>query len=246
MASTRFSWRLAIVIVVAVLVTMAVRWPLAWTTKALPEGVQCAEPAGSVWRGRCGALTAGGLPFGATSWQVRALPLLRGTLAAQVRAQLGADRISGEFEWRPDGRRMARRVEADLTLGAGLLAQGAMGLSGRLHARIDRAVLRGRRVHELIGLVTVQQLAQGGTPLGNFEIRFPDAPVADDPKGELRDLGGPLGVTGTLTLTDEPGYVIDGQVTVRAETPPALAAQIAILGTPDAGGRRPFSLAGTY
>ena len=59
-------------------------------------------------------------------------------------------------------------------------------------------------------------------------------------------LGGPVGVTGTLTLTGEPGYVIDGLVTVRADTAPALAAQIAILGTPDSEGRRPFSIAGTY
>ena len=60
------------------------------------------------------------------------------------------------------------------------------------------------------------------------------------------DLAGPLGFTGTLAFTGEPGYVIDGKVTTRADTPPALARQIAFLGTPDAQGRRPFSIAGTY
>jgi general secretion pathway protein N len=249
MAPSRSSWRFATLLIVAVIVTLAARWPLAWATKWLPAGMQCAEPAGSVWHGRCESLAVGGLALGDTSWQVHALPLLRGVLAATVHVRQGADRIAGEFELRPDGRRMAHDVEAELGLGTGILSQGAMGLTGRLHAKLDRAVLRDRRVHDLVGTVTVQRLAQGGTPLGDFELRFPVAPIAGatgDVTGELRDLGGPVGVTGTLTLTGEPGYVIDGLVTVRADTAPALAAQIAILGTPDSEGRRPFSIAGTY
>ena len=248
--SPRFSWRLATVIATALIVTIVARWPLAWTTHWLPTGVVCDTPAGSAWSGHCGSLTVRGVPLGDTSWQFHPLPLLRGTLAFSLQSQQGTDRIAAELELRPDGRRIARQVEADLTLGTGLLRQESMGLTGRMHASLARAVLQGRRVHELAGIVTVQHLAQGATPLGSYEIRFPAAPVAGDDradvKGELRDLGGPLGFTGTLAFTGEPGYVIDGKVTTRADTPPALARQIAFLGTPDAQGRRPFSIAGTY
>ena len=227
-ATPRFSWRLATVIATALIVTIVARWPLAWTTHWLPTGVVCDTPAGSAWSGHCGSLTVRGVPLGDTSWQFLPLPLLRGTLAFSLQSQQGTDRIAAELELRPDGRRIARQVEADLTLGTGLLRQESMGLTGRMHA----------------------SLAQGATPLGSYEIRFPDAPVAGDDradvKGELRDLGGPLGFTGTLAFTGEPGYVIDGKVTTRADTPPALARQIAFLGTPDAQGRRPFSIAGTY
>lgn len=234
----------------ALVVTIVARWPLAWTTRWLPAGVECNAPAGSAWRGRCGALTAGGVPLGDTSWQFHPLSLLRGTLALSIRTQQGTDHIAAELELKPDGRRVAHHVTADLTLGTGILQQVSMGLTGRVQARLERAVLRGRRVHDLVGVVTVQHLAQGATPLGNYEARFPATPVTGNEsttvQGELRDLGGPLGFTGTVAFTDEPGYVIDGLVAARADTPPALARQIAFLGTPDAGGRRPFSIAGTY
>lgn len=247
---SRFPWRLALVVVVAILVTIGVRWPLSWATHWLPAGVQCDAPAGTVWHGRCGSLTADGLQLGDTSWQFHPLPLLRGTFAATVQSRQGADHFKGDLELRAGGRRIARHVEADLTLGEGLLRQGAMGLTGRVHAGLERAELHERTVRELVGTLTVQGLTQGSTPLGNYEISFPDASAAADDAsrvtGALRDLGGPLGISGTLALTDEPGYVIDGFVTLRADTPPALARQIAILGTPDAAGRRPFSIAGTY
>ncbi len=245
---SRFSWRLAMVIALAILVTIIVRWPLAWAARWLPAQIECAAPAGSVWNGRCAALTVRGLPLGDTSWQFRPFPLLRGTLAATVRSRQGADHFQGDIELRADGRRIARHVEADLTLGGGLLREGAMGFTGRLHARLDRAVLHDRKVRELAGTVTVQALTQGSTAFGDYEIRFPDVAqgAASGVKGSLRDLGGPLGISGALTLTDEPGYVIDGFVTLRADTPPTLARQIALLGTPDEAGRRPFSVAGTY
>ncbi|MCW5569879.1 MAG: type II secretion system protein N [Steroidobacteraceae bacterium] len=249
-AAPRFSWRLATVAVVVVIATVAARWPLAWTTRWLPDSVQCGVPAGSLWHGRCGALTIAGLPLGDTSWQVRLLPLLRGTLAATLVSRQGADQFSADLEWRPDGRRILRNVDAELTLGAGLLSRSAFGLAGRAQVRLGRVVLRDRRVLDLAGLVSVRRLAQGNTPLGDYEVRFPEVPPAGNgtkaPAGQLRDIGGPLGVTGTITLTDEPGYVVAGMVTTRADTAPALAAQIAYLGTPDAQGRRPFSLAGTY
>lgn len=254
--AARFSWRFAIVIAVAAAATIVVRWPLAWATHWLPAGVRCDWPAGTLWHGRCGTLAVDGVLLGDTSWQLHPLALLRGTLAADLSAQQGADRIAARVELRPDGRRIARNVEADLTLGSGMLQQGAAGLSGRVHAQFERAVLHGRAVRDLAGVVTVRGLAQGQTPLGSFEVRFPAAPAggnhpgstngAPGVTGALRDIGGPLGVAGTLTLTDEPGYVVDGRVTVRADTPPALARQIALLGTPDAAGGRPFSVAGTY
>lgn len=247
---SRFSWRLTLVVATALVVTIVARWPLAWTTRWLPAGVTCGAPAGSAWHGHCGALTVNGVALGDTSWRLHPLSLLRGTLALSILTQQGADRIAAELELKPDGRRIARDVTADLTLGTGMLQQASMGLTGRLQARLERAVLRGRRVHDLAGVVTVQHLAQGATPLGNYEVRFPDTPVSGKEsttvKGELRDLGGPIGFTGTIALTDEPGYVIDGLIAARADTPPALARQIAFLGTPDAQGQRPFSIAGTY
>ena len=65
--------------------------------------------------------------------------------------------------------------------------------------------------------------------------------------GQLRDLGsGPLAVEGTVRLTPEPGFDLEGLVTARPTASPELAQDIQFLGSPDARGRRPFSLAATF
>lgn len=237
--------RLAALIAAAVLLTLLVRWPLSWTIGWLPDTVQCANPAGSIWRGRCATLGAGPVRLGETSWQLRPLGLLRGALAATVQSRQGPDWLKADVELRLGGRRVARNVAAELRLGEGLLQQNAMGLRGQLQLQLPRLVLDDRIVREIEGRITARRLTQGSNraaSLGDYELVFP----AGSLQGELRDLGGPLGVTGTVTLTDEPGYVVEGLVTLRADTPPALARSISMLGTPDAAGRRPFSLAGTY
>lgn len=238
--------RWAALIAIALLVTLIVRWPLAWATRWLPAQLHCEAPAGSLWHGRCAALTVGGRDLGDASWQLRPLRLLRGGLAAGVQLVQSGDVVRGEIELRPGGTIVAHDLEARLTLGAGLLLQNPLGLRGVLHAQLERLVLKGRVVDDIVGTISAQYLSQGGaqpTALGNYEVVF----TAAAPRhGALRDVGGPLQVTGTITLTDEPGYVVEGLVATRPDTPEALARQISYLGTPDASGRRPFSVAGTY
>ncbi|MBV6416574.1 MAG: hypothetical protein CMLOHMNK_01168 [Steroidobacteraceae bacterium] len=249
-ASGRFSWRFAAAILLVVLAILVARWPLSWATHWLPRGVTCERPAGTVWHGRCEQLAASGLQLGTATWQLRALPLLRATLAATVDARTGTEHVQGEIELRPDGRLIVNRAQGDLVLGQGMLRNSAMGLGGRLHAQVERAVLHERALVDLAGVFTVRDLVQGVTRLGSVEVRFDEAPGgaqrSQGIEGTLRDLGGPLGIEGHVTLTRDAGYVVDGLVTLRADTPPALARQITFLGRPDAAGRRPFSFAGTY
>ena len=61
----------------------------------------------------------------------------------------------------------------------------------------------------------------------------------------VEECGGPLAVQGTLRLTRQPGYVLEGQVAPRDGAPPELIGNLQLLGTPDGLGRRPFSIAGT-
>jgi len=237
--------RLAALVIAALLLTLVVRWPLSWTTGWLPQSVQCANPAGSIWQGRCATLAAGQLRLGETSWQLHPLGLLRGALAASVETRQGPDWLKAELELRPGGRRIARNVAGELRLGEGLLQQNALALRGQLQLQLSRLDLDERTVRAIEGRITARRLAQGSNraaSLGDYELVFPPGSL----QGELRDLGGPLGVAGTVTLTDEPGYMVEGLVTLRADTPPGLARSISMLGTPDAAGRRPFSLAGTY
>jgi hypothetical protein len=107
---------------------------------------------------------------------------------------------------------------------------------------MERGVLRqlqGRiEVHDL------EDLSGGATPLGSYVIEFP-AGATGDPVGKLHDLDGPLAVEGTMRLTPQPGFDLQGEVTARPGAPPELINNIRFLGSPDALGRRPFGVSGT-
>ena len=71
-------------------------------------------------------------------------------------------------------------------------------------------------------------------------------PAKGEPTGKLRDLDGPLAVEGTLRLTPQPGYELEGLVAPRRGAPPEIVSSLPFLGAPDATGRRPFSVVGTF
>jgi hypothetical protein len=88
-----------------------------------------------------------------------------------------------------------------------------------------------------------------GQPFGSYQAVFaPDANGggSNTPTGVVHDLGGPLALDATLQLTRDPGYVLQGQVTARPSAPAEFADELKYLGSPDASGRRPFSLSGTF
>jgi hypothetical protein len=102
---------------------------------------------------------------------------------------------------RPNGEISLRDLTATLptTLTAALFPSG---WSGALSLDIQAATLRAHRVRALLGVLTLTQLHSSQPPidLGSFELRFPassaDAQTGDELQGALRDLGGPLAVSG--------------------------------------------------
>jgi hypothetical protein len=52
-------------------------------------------------------------------------------------------------------------------------------------------------------------------------------------------------VTGVLRLSPDGSYELAGSVAPKADADPELARVLQLLGTPDAQGRRAFSIAGT-
>ena len=58
--------------------------------------------------------------------------------------------------------------------------------------------------------------------------------------------GGPLAVTGTLTIRSGHDYELEGLAAARPEATPELAKAVEFLGPADPQGRRAYSLAGTF
>ena len=126
----------------------------------------------------------------------------------------------------------------------------ASGLGGTAVATLESLAVRGRVISELRGKIVVTDLAQnrqGRVALGSYDLEFDGKRDADGGlTGQLRDRGGPLEVTGVVTLTPAPGYLLNGAVLTRPSASPELLRQIAFLGPADAAGRRQFAQEATF
>jgi general secretion pathway protein N len=229
------------------------RLPVSWVMPGPQSGVACTDVDGTIWNGTCTGLTVQQQPLGDLTWELHAARLLSGKLNADVVLTRPNASAQGNIETGLDKKLTARDIKADVPLDRDLvtaLPPNFQGLRGKLHADLKLLRFDGRAIRTLEGLIEAQDLTDGegaaAQRWGSYSLTYPPS-TGGDPLGQLRDLGGgPLAVEGTLRLTREPGFDIEGLVTARPTASPELAKDIQFLGSPDAQGRRPFSLAGTF
>lgn len=248
----RIIW-MAFATVAAFLAILLARLPTAWALAFIPSSaeIQCVEPSGTLWAGRCGGVATRGASLGTLEWRLNARSLLRGRLAGTASAHPAGGLLETRFEVPLFGRSVdVRELRMDLPLDPELAPWLPPALRARVSAQLRRLHFDGRRIDALAGRLVVHDLREGDSPsrtLGSYELEFEQpAPVSGPLRGVLRDAGGPLAVQGTVTLTDGPGYLIEGRVAARPEASAELARSVAILGSPDGAGGRPFSLSGTF
>ncbi|MDB6089212.1 MAG: ral secretion pathway protein [Gammaproteobacteria bacterium] len=238
---------ITVLAVVAFAVIVIARLPASWVVPSPPANVACASVDGSIWNGACTGLTVGGAVVGDVVWDVHATRLLAGKLAAHVVLTRTTGSAQGDVEVGLDKSITARNVRADLPLDRALMPQLPPRLNGNAHADIALARFENGIVTQLQGLIEAHNLEDRSgniTPLGNYSLTFPGG--SGEPTGQLKDQGGPLQVEGTLRLTREPGFDLQGLVKPRADATADLTSEIQYLGSPDAQGRRPFALAATF
>ena len=241
---------ITLVAILAFAIILIARLPVTWVASVLPEGITCTQLGGSVWNGTCAGLVARGVPMGNVTWSLRALPLLMGKAAGHINVMRGTDFIRGDVEATRNGLIVAHNLQADIALDPTLIPQLPRSLTGRARGNIALLRVENGVITSLAGQIEGRQLVQriGGenVEIGDYMLAFPPANAAAEPVGQLRSLGGPLDVEGTLRLTREPGFVLEGRVAAQPNASPRLTQQLALLGSPDAQGKRPFSLAATF
>jgi hypothetical protein len=226
------------------------RFPAVWAAGALPPWLSCDDIEGTVWNGTCTGLTLRHQQqVGDFVWQLHPLRLLAARLAAQVQLTQGTAFANADVEWGPGEKLYARNVHANFDLNRALIPALPANLTG--HARADMTYIEMQASHliDLRGRIEVHDLTQhegAGTPLGSYALSFTGAAAGTELVGALHDLGGPLALDGTLRMTPEPGFVLDGKVATRSTITADLARQLQILGAPDAQGRRSFSIANAF
>ncbi|HXZ59672.1 MAG TPA: type II secretion system protein N [Steroidobacteraceae bacterium] len=237
--------RFVLLAAAAFAVMLLARLPASWVVPRT-GALACASADGSVWRGACSGLTVARAPFGDLAWDLAPLRLLTGSLAAHVVLTHGPVTGSADVALRLGGRVELRNLVADLPLDPRQLPRLPPQLRGSVHTDLALARIEHGALTELKGRLEAHDLTQRTghvTRLGSYAVTFPGG--GPEPVGTVVDLGGPLAVQGTLRLTKQPGYVLEGTVAPRADAAPELVGDLQYLGSPDALGRRPFNIAGT-
>lgn len=244
---------LSILLAVLFVLTVVARLPARWALAAHPAAIDCDLPSGSIWRGACAQLRAGTVMLEGVSWRLHSWPLLRGHLDVDLVSADARAPGTAYVSLRSRGRVVVHDLHADLPVDSGFLPVFPNGWSGQLQLAFSVADFRAGHLSSLHGTATARGLARSSPamPIGSYELRFDTVPGAagadaEPIVGELRDLGGPLAVSGKLTIRDGSDYELSGLVAVRPEASPELAKSVEFLGPSDAQGRRPFSIAGTF
>ena len=231
------------------LLTVLWRLPAAWVLANPTAGLECKSPSGSLWHGSCAELRVGPVTLDDVSWQLHPAALLALRLDADLRSADARAPGSARVSLGVGNRVSVTDLSADAPLDSGFLPLFPAGWSGALHLDLDSVDYAAGTITALHGTVSVQSLQQRSPPLalGSYVLQFADAPRADGiVRGTLRDSGGPLDVNGTLEIRAAGQYELNGTVLARDTADPEFGRSLQYLGAPDAQGRRPFSLAGSF
>jgi hypothetical protein len=238
---------IALLAAIAFGVIVIARMPAEWIIPADRTQGSCASVEGSLWSGTCVGLVVSGAPVGDVSWSLHPLRLLAGKLAANLILTHGAANASAEVQLGFGRHVTVRNLVADLPLDPALIPGVPVNLHGRAHFDLAVAELQHGIITQLQGRIEARDLEDSSganTPLGSYLVTFPGGSGA--PTGKLHDLDGPLALEGTLRLTPAPGFELEGLIAPRPGAPPELVNNIRFFGSPDASGRRPFSVSGTF
>ncbi len=232
----------------AFLAILIARAPAGWLIPSGPAApFTCAAVEGTLWSGLCSGLTVQHQAYGDLSWDLMPLKLFTGRLAARVSLGSGLIHGSGELDLSLGGAVTVRGASADFPLDPKLVPAIPAGITGTAHVDLARLVLRKGVIEALEGRLEAHDLTSHEgkvTPLGSYLLVFPPGTAAD-PVGQLKDLGGPLSLQGTLKLTRNGQFDVEGLIAARPEASPELVSNLRFLGTPDAAGRRTFSMQGS-
>ena len=246
--------RLALLIVAGVLVFAVVLLaylPASWVAARVPPALQvaCREVGGSVWEGECLGVTFQGAKLGDATWNFARLGALRSRLEGDFELR-GAVNARAELDLALSGSGELRNVKAGFPLDPQVIPQLPPDQRGTITADLKRLVIEQRAPRSLEGAIELTDLRQVGArplELGSYRATFDGKTDANGVAvGQIRDLGGPFAVEGTITLTPPNTYVVQGFITGRTAEAERLVREITLGAAPEASGRSPFAFEGSY
>ena len=224
MMPSRFSWiALGLGAYLAFAISMfpaaiAYRW-------FAPDSVRLAGIDGTVWSGSAAIGSAGNIGFHDLEWRLQPWRLLLAKAGGQIQARFADGFLTTNVDaGLSDVALSELQVSASLASLQDLLPLG--GIEGLMSANFSSLRIENEWPVEANGEVRVGELAvpplmapgSALIELGNFRIRF-SASEPPDLLGTFEDQGGPLEVTGSVRVSPDRSYVIEGAVRSRPEAP---------------------------
>jgi hypothetical protein len=225
--------------------------PASWFASALPAQVKCTELGGSIWSGECLGLTFQGNKLGDATWDFAPGKAFTRRLDGDVDVRGTVVNARADLDMGLDGTGELRNVTARFPLDPAFIAQFPRNQRGQIAADLKRVVLAGGTgVTSLQGTLELRDFRQVGArplDLGSYQVTFDGAAQPNGAVvGQLRDLGGPFAVNGTVTLSAPNAYLVQGFITGRTAEAERLVSEITLGARPDASGRSAFSFEGSY
>jgi len=225
--------------------------PASWFASALPAQVKCAELGGSIWQGECLGLSYQDAKLGDVTWDLAPASALAGRLVGNFALIGDAQKLTGELDLGRDGAGSLHNLSGQIQMDPALLTQFPRDQRGAVFAAFKRVDLAAGGTPRLLdGKVQLRDFRQVGArplELGSYELAFDGAVQPDGAiTGQLRDLGGPFAVNGTVSLPAPRSYLVQGYITGRSADAERLVREITLGAPPDASGRSVFSFEGSY
>lgn len=203
---------------------------------------------GTLWDGRARSVSFNEYPLGTLQWKLSIPPLLLGRVSVDWQLQSESGYIAGHSGVSLSGAIVTEDAEGRLPVAdaARHIRLVPVPLDGMLSLRIDRLALENGKITGADGVVMWHTAAvSGSTPLvlGDLGIEFATDETGKI-EGKISDKGGPLQISGTVTLTQDGQYHMAATLGAGPDAPPELRQSLSLMGRPDPKGRYKLNFSG--
>jgi len=222
--------------VIGLAAALPARLALAWFS---PPQLAAWGVSGTLWEGRAAELVLDGYSLGSLSWDARPLRFIamQPTWDLSLRRGDGFAEARAGFSLLGNSQRV-QDLDAALELATLPPAIVPVGVAGQARVSLQRLDLEDGWPRRLSGRAVVNQLELPGVvlALGPFEFEFPDQP--GPPEGQVRSLGGPLSVDGTVALPAPGQWELNAELAPGENAPREVIEGLGFVGEDLGGGRR--------
>jgi general secretion pathway protein N len=246
--------RLIISGTVAVLIFILILAPATLVISALPgASIGASGVSGSLWNGSAQRISINGFSVNATRWTIKPLALLAGALELRLLTSWPGGEFEGDLSARITGLLQIKDASVFASLNE-LSETVGMPASGQLSLNIESLAIKNNWPTQVVGslnlsgLTTVQPGSNIPIILGNYAVVFTNKIVNDDKPiiGTITDNGGPLELSGQVTLTAPNQYLLETKIKPQANAAANLKQALKFIAPTDNRGAHDFKLNGSF